>query len=291
LLAKAAVQVAEESVVQTKALVAQTEEKQRMGRAAEFDTVSARVRLSNEVPVLLRARNRLAVGLEAFRWLVNLEAGPYDLAGELVCEAWSPDLAALQRQALANRPALRMMETVVRLREQAVAAAGAGVRPSVRAHGTYEGADPYGFGTAQGGWDWHWNAGLSLTWTLWDGALTHNVVAEKEIELEKSRADLDNLRRAIALEVQQAYLELAAARETVQAGADSVAMAEHALEIAKARYDAGLATRLEFTDATLQLSTARLLRCTALHDHMAAAARLRYAAGLDGTEMKPENRP
>lgn len=291
LLAQAAVQVAEESVVQTKALVAQTEEKQRMGRAAEFDAVSARVRLSNEVPILLRARNRLAVASEAFRWLVNLDGGPYELVGELACEAWDPDLAALQKQALANRSALRMMETVVRLREQDVAAAGSGVRPSVKAHGAYEGADPYSFGTAQGGWEWHWNAGLSLTWTLWDGALTRNVVAEKKLELEKSRADLEDLRRAVALEVQQAYLELAAAQETVQAGADSVAMAEQALEIAKARYEAGLATRLEFTDATLQLSTARLLRCTALHDHMAAAARLRYAAGLDGIEMKPENRP
>ena len=51
------------------------------------------------------------------------------------------------------------------------------------------------------------------------------------------------------------------------------------LDIARARYENGLATALDFADANLALSVARLTRLQALHDHMNALARLRQASG------------
>ena len=65
---------------------------------------------------------------------------------------------------------------------------------------------------------------------------------------------------------------MAASRETVE-------LAEKSLEIAKVRYDNGLATYLDYTDANLALRTARLTRLQALHDHLNSLARLQQASG------------
>ena len=74
-------------------------------------------------------------------------------------------------------------------------------------------------------------------------------------------------------------MDLKQAEETVSASRDTVELAEKSLEIARARYENGLATYLDFTDANLSLNLARLTRLQALHDHMNALARLRQASG------------
>ena len=84
---------------------------------------------------------------------------------------------------------------------------------------------------------------------------------------------------AIALEIKQAHLEMQRARETIEAGLGNVEMAKKALSISRSRLDSGLATYLEFTDANQALREAQFSLSLALRDYMAAAARLRYAAG------------
>jgi len=88
---------------------------------------------------------------------------------------------------------------------------------------------------------------------------------------------------AVLLEVRQAYLALEHARELLAASGDSVALAERALAIARTRYETGLSTYIEFTDANLALSTARLVRAQALHDHAVALAQVAFACGTGNT--------
>ena len=69
------------------------------------------------------------------------------------------------------------------------------------------------------------------------------------------------------------------AAETVAASRETVELAEKSLDIARARYENGLATSLDYADANLALSVARLTRLQALHDHLNALARLQQASG------------
>lgn len=280
LLAQSAVKVQEESVAQLTALYDQTRKKAEAGKASDFDLLSSKVRLANEKPRLIQARNTAELAMEGFRMLVNLDERPFELDGSLKPEPFPADLEALQKTALSNRAAIRQMETTVELKQQDVTAAQADAYPSVSAFASYNGANSYRFVSFQNEWEWHWNAGLALQWSLLDGGLRRATVTGKALELENLKASLDEMKRAVRLEVRQACLALKHAEEQIQSAGETVALAEDALKIAKARHESGLSTYLEFTDANLACQTAKLQMNQALHDHMAAAARLRHAAGI-----------
>jgi len=281
LFARAAVGVREESVAQLTALLEQTEDKFKRGTASEFDVITSRVELANEKPKLIRAVNVYDLALEAFRKLIHLDEDDAEFTGELVFEPLEAELDALVGEALSSRPTLRRAEVLVCLREEDLTAARSGALPDLRAYFLYTGANSYRFVSFDDDWQWHWNAGVVCSWPLWDGGLTVGKVREKRLQVEKSRTDLDELVRAVRLEVRQAFLDMEYAEQAVETSRDNVELAEKALSIAGVRYEAGLATRLEVADANLALNSARLNWHLALRDHMAALASLEYACGRD----------
>jgi outer membrane protein len=152
-------------------------------------------------------------------------------------------------------------------------------QPEVNASFTYNGANSYRFASYEEAWEWHWSAGITATWDIWDGGNTRAVIDEKRLELEKANEDFEELRRSVRAEIRAAYLDMRHARDRVGANTDNVALAEKALAIARERHRSGLATYLEYTDANVALNRARLSYLAAVHDHMSAVARLEYVTG------------
>jgi len=287
LLAKAAVKVREESVRQFTAFLEQTKQKYENGAASEFDLLSARVKLANDRPNLIRARNAHQIAMANFSRLLSMDNEDFDVAGALTYKPVEGELDVFREQALRKRAALRQEEAGVRLREQDVAATSSDYWPTLRAFFAYSGANNYGIAAFEDEWEQHWNTGATFEWNLWDGGLTRGQVAEKRLQLEKARANLDELTRVIKLQVRQAYLDMRSAEEAIAAAEGSVELAAKALDIAGTRHRAGLATNLEFTDANLALSAAQFARYGALHAHMNAVARLQYACGSGRQEDPP----
>jgi outer membrane protein TolC len=193
--------------------------------SSEFDLLGARVRLANEQPELLRARNNQELATETFRRLLNLGEEPFDVQGELALEPVRVVPERLQTLARSRRPALRALESLVLLRDRDVTATRARMFPSLKAHAAYSGANSYGFAAFSGEWEWHWSAGASLTWDVWDGDLARAQVAEKKLLRAKAETDLEELQRAVRLQVLEACLDLKRAAETALSGEDSVALA------------------------------------------------------------------
>jgi outer membrane protein TolC len=268
-------------------LLAQAEMRHRQQTASEFEVLTARVRVANERPVLIHARKQASLARAAFRNLVQLEPAEFELAGELVCEPAARSLAEWQALGLEQRPELVELRNYLGMWAADIRAEQGGGRPQVRAFAGYRGENPES-GSSRDEWEWGWNAGVTVEWDLFDGALRRNRVAEKRLELAKARETLADAERQILLEIESHYLDLQQAAETVAAGAETVALAEKGLEIARARYENGLATYLDFTDANLALRNARLTRLLALHEHMNALARLTQASGGD---IEPGDEP
>lgn len=282
LLLRHAADVTEDSVRQLEDFVRQTETKYRSQTVSEFELLSARVRLANERPRQIRARNALSVARESFRTLIRLDDPAFEPDGELAYKPAPCDLATLQEGSRELRPELRQMRIRISLLEEDVVVAKGDYYPSVRGFAQYAGTDPdtTDFGSVT--WGWHWSAGVAAQWSLFDSGLRRGVIREKQLELAKARADYDELLRVVFLEIKQAYLDLQDAAEATTGSRDNVQLAERALEIAKTRYDAGMSTYLEFTETNLALRTAKLSLYQALRDHMNAMTRLRHAAGLPG---------
>ncbi len=274
-----AVRVQEDTVEQLRKFADQADEKFRRGAVAEFDALSARVRLANELPSLAAARREMGVSRVAFRNLARLEAGEFELDGALAYAAVDLDPAGAREAALRDRHELEEQRKTIDLRMADVRVEKGSYAPEVRAFASYLGKNPESFAATQGGWDWGWQAGLTVEWNLFDGLLRESKLREKELAVETARADYEEMERQIAVEVEQACLEVREAAAAVESSRRTVELAEKNLEIARARFDAGLSTYLEFTDTNLAVRRARLQGSAALRDHLAARARLAYATG------------
>ncbi len=285
MLAEEIVQVQQESLALLRAFEAQTRQRSGSGAASDFEELTARVRVANAMPELLQARNQLALAQEAFRTLLY-HPGPIAVTGSLDVADIQLELPEIQAMALANRNELHSSEILIGLAHESIANARSEAYPSIRLFANYIGANPDQF-SFEDDWEWRWNAGVTLRWNLWDGNLTRQTVRQKQLEWQQRRHEYDERREAILLEVRQAWLSLQHARERLAASAESVVLAERALDIARTRYEAGLSTYLELTDANLARSTARLMRLQAQHDLAVAIANVQYAAAWQPPIQQP----
>jgi len=254
----------------------------RQGAASEFDAMSARVRAANERPLLATVERELAVARAAFRNLARLDSDEFELVpdeGEPERTADLMDLATAIRIALAERRELQEQQKLIELRSADLRAERGTYAPIVRARGAYEGRNPESFVSSEDRWDWRWEAGLTVEWTWYDGGRRAARVRQKELALASARADLEELERRLRLEVEEAWMRRIEARQAAAAAEQTVRLAEQSVAIARTRVDAGVATRLDFTDATLALRRARLQWYAARRDLRHADTQLAYTIG------------
>ena len=242
LLARAAVDVRRESVQQLRGLAGEADLKYRSGTASEFDQLNARVRLSNEIPLLIAASNQLAVAKASFRALLNLQDPDFDLAGEPAYRPFTAPLGRLQSIAFTNRPEIRQMQAMVDILNLKVVAARAQYKPTLNALFTYTEGNPSPIDPSTAAWQGDWTAGLTASWEIMDGGRRHANVQQQLIQAEKAKANLKEIEKNVGLEIQQAYLDLQHAGQAVNASRDNIALAEKGMSIAQVRYKEGLST-------------------------------------------------
>jgi HAE1 family hydrophobic/amphiphilic exporter-1 len=286
IVTRAAVGVEEQSVTQYGALLEQARQKFAAGTASEFDVISARVRVANEEPRLIQARNEAELAFESLRRLLNLQDKPCSFEGNLECRPFALDQAACEAVALACRPGVEMARLRVELRREDAASTKGSALPSLRANASYAGSNVYDPILARDPWEWHWTAGLTAEWKLWDGGMTHALVREKRLELAKEETALEEVRKAVVLDVRQACLGIEHATRALAAAAETGALARKGLEIAQSRYKSGMGTYLEVADATVAASQAMLAALRAGHAYLGALADLQAAVGLKDADFR-----
>ena len=88
------------------------------------------------------------------------------------------------------------------------------------------------------------------------------------------------LQQNILLEVNQALLNLAAAKERLQVTAVTVTQAKERLALVEGRYRAGLSNAIEVTDAEVALVNAQVNDVVAMSSFQATKAQLDRATGI-----------
>ena len=83
----------------------------------------------------------------------------------------------------------------------------------------------------------------------------------------------------VEFEVRTAYLNLIQAKSSIDVQKETVAQAEESMRIANLRYDNGMLTSVELTDAQLALAQAEVNHLQASHDYVVEFARLERAVG------------
>jgi outer membrane protein TolC len=124
-----------------------------------------------------------------------------------------------------------------------------------------------------------WNLGVSLELPVFDGGRVDARRAQSLSRLRRERIEGQDLRRQIELEVRLAFAGLNLAREQITVAEEGLQLAQQELEQARRRYQAGITSSLEVTDAQTRLERARENQITALFNYNLERINLGEAMG------------
>lgn len=241
------------------------------GDLLKLDLLNLKVEKTLAMENLMQAQHNLELSQRIFLTLLGLPGD--DLKFELD-DAEQPSLptAADPRQ----RPELRQLTAALEAAEAELAAARGTRLPTLDGFARYQ----YDQGTILDGDGDSWMAGVNLNFKLFDGYQSRADIALSEARLGAVRAEHKKLELALGLEVTQAQLALALARQRQDVTQKTVEQAVESESLSQARFRAGVLLISELIDSENRLTEARVRHALASSAVQIAIADLRRAAGL-----------
>jgi len=243
-----------------------------VGTRPKSDVVRAEVDVANARVDIIRARNAQRLARAALNTAMAIDIDiPTQVQDNLVYEPVQFDRGQQRAEALRQRPENRQAKLQVEVSEAQERLAFRNFFPNLSAVAAYGGIRTELNPT--------WAVGLNLSWTMFDGGGLVGRYKESQANLEGSRARLKASELDIIQNVEQAEISAEEAQERIQAAQAAVASAEENFRLAQGRFDAGVGTILELTDAQLALTQSQNTESQALSDFRIALYRLDRALG------------
>jgi outer membrane protein len=243
-----------------------------VGTRPKSDVARAEVDVANARVDLIKARNAERLARVQLNTAMGIAADtPTEVQDNLVFQPMTIDRVQLRSQALAQRPEYKQAQLKVEENEARVRKAFRDFFPDISATGTY--------GSTRTDFNEAWAIGLQMQWSIFDGGNRIARVREAKANLDSAVATVKATELDIASEVEQAQLSVNEAQERIGAAQTAVASAQENFRLAQGRFDAGVGTILELTDAQLFLTQAQNTEAQALADYRIFLARLERAIG------------
>jgi len=247
----------------------------QVGTRPKSDVTRAEVDVANARVNLIRANNAVHLGRVSLNTAMGLSPDrPTQVEDVLIYEAVPLDPAEAAKEALKNRPEIRQAAARV---QSADATARQAVRqffPDLNTNASF-GYSANEFPPS----GQIWELGFTFSWTWFDGFSNVGKLREARASLDAARANAASVELTVRQEVEQAVLALVETQERIQAAAKAVESAQENFRLAQGRFDAGVGTIIELTDAQLALTQAQSTEIEALADFRIARARLERAVG------------
>jgi outer membrane protein len=125
----------------------------------------------------------------------------------------------------------------------------------------------------------NFNAGVVVTWPIFNGFLTEHQLAEAKAKQNVVHYALADLESRVWLDVKSSYLELQNALQQIHQAEETLASSSGQLELADKRYNAGLGNIIELTDAERFYIDDNAAYVDALYAYSVAKAKLDRATG------------
>jgi outer membrane protein len=262
------------------------------GQSRHFDQVQAYVQVGTQPPIAL-AQQRASVAnarvqlitaqnnYETAKAQLNQAAGlpggtDYDVADDELAGVDDEDqpLETLVAKALATRPEIATLHKQHEAQEESLSSAKGAYGPALSAA-----AGAVEQGTALDGLVPNWNAGLLVTWPIFQGGLTKGQVHQAEAVLQSLDAQRSLEELQVRLDVDSARLAIRAAKATIAAAEDAATSAREQLRLAEQRFATGVGNIIELTDAQVSYTSAAAQLVEARYGLSAARAQLLAALG------------
>ncbi len=248
-----------------------------VGTRPKSDVARAEVDVANARVDLIRARNALRTARVALNTAMAIDVDtPTAVQDNLVFEPVNLDRGRLRTEAIKQRPEHRQVKLRVSAAEATERQTFRNFFPDISGTGSYGGSQ---LGGNQPQLNENWTLGLTLSWSLFDGGNRLAKYQEAKASLEAAKQRVRSTELDIIQNVEQAEIAVEETQERIQAAQALVASAQENFRLAQGRFDAGVGTILELTDAQLALTQAQNTETQALADFRIALYRLDRAVG------------
>lgn len=273
------VDVAQQSVKDYQGHVDNVQAQYKVGIVASSDVLAANTNLADSQTSLVKAQNKANLSEAQLNNVIGYPVQTHIDTAEhdLQYKPYNVTLEQAKAYAMLHRSSLVKSALDVKSAEETVKAAKAGYMPTVSVSAGRGYSDPDGyFGTSNKSW----TVGAKASWNIWDGGVTQNSVNKAKSQLEQAKEANLAAVDSVLLAVQEAYLNLRSAEQTIQSTQTAVAQGTENFRIARLRYSAGVGTNLDVLDAETKLTEARNNYVQALYNYNVSIAALEHLTGV-----------
>ncbi|PWT81881.1 MAG: TolC family protein [Blastocatellia bacterium] len=276
LRAKAVQRVAEETVEARQLVVDQVTALAASNLKSSLDVSFANVSLAEAKLLLVQARNEV---LSAYATLSATLGGTRSLAYDLQDEPLPPsppaDAGALVAEAMRERPDVASARFSRESASMLADAQRALSLPTVSVVGA-AGTAPY----HQLGLNNQYSAiGINVSVPVTNGNLYPALRAEATLRASAEDQSYRDLENQVTRDVQIAWLNAQTAFQRLDLTSQLLAQASDALELGQARYNLGLSSIVELTQAQLNKTQAEIEQASARYEYQSQSAALRFQTG------------
>jgi outer membrane protein len=250
----------------------------KAGTGILLDVTRAQSQLANERAQVIQARNDVdRAQLDLLRALGLPLSAPITLTDSLaalpISDTLPPEAASIDH-ALKHRPDLKAADAQLEAYERQVSAIRAERLPAISAVGSWA-EDGIRYNALLPVFD----AGLQVSFPIFDGFSRSGRVQEQQAAAHEVEIRRRDLRQRISIEVRQAYLDLASARQVVVAARERQTFAQQEVDQARDRFRSGVATNADVITALLDFDGAQTSLIDALNSYQTARVSLARALG------------
>ena len=262
---QALVHVAEQTVAARQTLVDKVQALTSAKLKSELDLSFAKVELARAKLLLLESRNNFQAALASLSAVLGY---PAEQNFQLVDETTpltppAPDIQPLIQQALEQRPEIKALQFEVASAQKFGNAEHDLWRPSVNALGVV-GEAPVRDDHIP---NWYGAVGVNINIPVFNGFLYNSRAKAADLKTEADRQRLRDLENTISRDVRVSWQDTNRAYERLSVTRQLREQANLALDLAQARYNLGLGSIVEFTQAELQKTEADIADADATYQY------------------------
>src|SRR5215471_15585155 len=281
--ARALVKVGEETVNNRQLLANQTRAFYKVGARPRIDVARAESILYQAEANLITAQNAVKIAWSVLKNAMGVRDFPErPLAEDVTMTPIAYTLDRAREIAFASRPELKSFDAQRKAQDQLIAVARRGHLPDIVFDGNYRRsntsivtpANPSTFPLVGG-----WQIQLSFVVPIFDGFRTTNRVQETLHNYYVISAQEELQRQQVALDVEQAYLRLMELQERIKANESARDAAKENQDLAEGRYQVGVGSIIEITDAQTLYTDAQTTYVQTLYNYKIAEAQFIRAIG------------
>jgi outer membrane protein len=244
---------------------------------SELDVSFANVNLSDAKLLLLNAQNDIKASYADLSNALGFrDERTFDLQDPASPGAPPPEPGPLIQASLKQRPELLSARADLMGAQKFAVAEKDLKNPTISAIGTVGGAPAYESPLTSR----YAAAGVNVNVPIFNGHLFSARHTEAELRAQATEQFLLSLENRIVRDVQQAYLNAATAFQKLSVTAELLTQATQSLALAQARYDLGLSSIVELSQAQLNLTSAQIANAGATYDYDLQRSVLDYQTGV-----------